>query len=252
MKKLIFVTLLLVFIMIPFTLGGTVLAEDEGKLYYYVFYDNEIPVFADTDGGTPIFYIPGTYAYQFDTEVEGKDFVKITYNGKEGYIGKSHHNSTHEIKLDWEGNYFYIIEFDITATGMISIYNNTFSEDSSDACFPEKLTVNKVYSYYKIDTTYYFYINYTNGPNNPRDGYIKVSDTSLSGFTSASVPQNPHYVEETKPETPDEDNPSGDNPDGLQEPTNNLERYILIAVIAVLCVVIVVLVFLPNKNRKSN
>lgn len=250
MKKLILVTLLLVFIMIPFTLGGTVLAEEEGKLYYYA--SSEIPVYATSDGGTPIFYIPATYAYQFDTEVADKDFIKITYNGIVGYIGKSYHNSTHEIKLDWQGEYFYTIEFDITATGMISIYNNTFSEESSDACFPEKLTVNKVYSYYKTDNTYYFYINYTNGPNTPRDGYIKVSDTSLSGFTTASVAQNPYYVEETTPETPSGDNPSGDNPDGIVEPTNNLERYILIAVIAVLCVVIVVLVFLPNKNRKSS
>lgn len=250
MKKLILVTLLLVFIMIPFTIGGTVLAEEEGKLYYYT--KDEIPVYKTEQGGTPIFYIPATYAYQFDTEVTGTDFIKITYNGVVGYIGKSYHNSNNVIKLDWQDEYFYQINFNITATGMISIYNNTFSEDSSDACFPEKLTVNKVYSYYKIDTTYYFYINYTNGPNNPRDGYIKVSDTSLSGFTSASVPQNPHYVEETKPETPSGDNPSGDNPDGIVEPTNNLERYILIAVIAVLCVVIVVLVFLPNKNRKSN
>lgn len=250
MKKLILVTLLLVFIMIPFTLGGTVLAEDEGKLYYYA--SSEIPVYATSDGGTPIFYIPATYAYQFDTEVADKDFIKITYNGIVGYIGKSYHNSTHEIKLDWQGNYFYTIDFDITATGMISIYNNTFSEESSDACFPEKLTVNKVYSYYKTDNTYYFYINYTNGPNTPRDGYIKVSDTSLSGFTSASVPQNPYYSEETAPEENQSGDISGANPDGIVEPTNNLERYILIAVIAVLCVVIVVLVFLPNKNRKSN
>ena len=251
MKKLILVTLLLVFIMIPFTLGGTVLAEEEGKLYYYA--SSEIPVYKTEQGGTPIFYIPATYAYQFDTEVTGTDFIKITYNGIVGYIGKSYHNSTHEIKLDWEGNYFYTIDFDITATGMINIYaDNALIEKDSDSCSPEKLTVNKVYSYYKADNTYYFYINYTNGPNTPRDGYIKVSDTSLSGFTTASVTQNPYYVEETTPETPSGDNPSGENPDGLQEPTNNLERYLLIAVIAVLCVVIVVLVFLPNKNRKSN
>ena len=250
MKKLILVTLLLVFIMIPFTIGGTVLAEEEGKLYYYT--KDEIPAFANPDDTNAIFYIPATYAYQFNSEVTGKDVISISYNGIDCYIKKERHNSNHVIKLDWQDEYFYQINFNITATGMISIYNNTFSEDSSDACFPEKLTVNKVYSYYKIDTTYYFYINYTNGPNNPRDGYIKVSDTSLSGFTSASVPQNPHYVEETKPETPEEGNPSGDNPDGIVEPTNNLERYILIAVIAVLCVVIVVLVFLPNKNRKSN
>lgn len=250
MKKLILVTLLLVFIMIPFTIGGTVLAEDEGKLYYYT--TDEIPAFANPDDTNAIFYIPATYAYQFNSEVTGKDVISISYNGIDCYIKKERHNSTHEIKLDWQGNYFYTIDFDITATGMISIYNNTFSEESSDACFPEKLTVNKVYSYYKTDNTYYFYINYTNGPNTPRDGYIKVSDTSLSGFTSASVPQNPYYAEETAPEENQSGDISGANPDGIVEPTNNLERYILIAVIAVLCVVIVVLVFLPNKNRKSN
>ena len=251
MKKLILVTLLLVFIMIPFTIGGTVLAEEEGKLYYYVFDNDEIPVFADTDGGTPIFYIPETYAYQFDTEVEGKDFIKITYNGVVGYIGKSYHNSTHEIKLDWQGEYFYTIEFDITATGNIDIYsdNTMTSAIPYDASYTK---INKVYGYYKANDVYYFYINYSYATLPAMDGYIKVSDTSLSGFTSASVPQNPHYVEEIKSETPEEDNPSGDNPDGIVEPTNNLERYILIAVIAVLCVVIVVLVFLPNKNRKSN
>lgn len=250
MKKLILVTLLLVFIMIPFTIGGTVLAEEEGKLYYYT--SSEIPVYKTEQGGTPIFYIPETYAYQFDTEVTGTDFIKITYNGVVGYIGKSYHNSNNVIKLDWQGNYFYTINFDITSSdSTINIYvDNTITE--SNPCSPASVTINKVYSYYKIDNTYYFYINYKYGSFPEDDGYIKVSDTSLSGFTSASVPQNPHYVEETKPETPEEGNPSGDNPDGIVEPTNNLERYILIAVIAVLCVVIVVLVFLPNKNRKSN
>ena len=249
MKKLIIVALLLVLVAIPFTVSGTVLAEDEGKLYYYA--SSEIPVYATSDGGTPIFYIPATYAYQFDTEVADKDFIKITYNGIVGYIGKSYHNSTHEIKLDWQGEYFYTIEFDITATGNIDIYSdNTMTSAIPYAASSTK--INKVYSYYKANDVYYFYINYTYATLPAMDGYIKVSDTSLSGFTSASVPQNPHYVEETKPETPDEDNPSGDNPDGIVEPTNNLERYILIAVIAVLCVVIVVLVFLPNKNRKSN
>lgn len=249
MKKLILVTLLLVFIMIPFTIGGTVLAEEEGKLYYYT--TDEIPVYKTEQGGTPIFYIPATYAYQFDTEVTGTDFIKITYNGVVGYIGKSYHNSNHVIKLDWQDEYFYQINFNITATGNIDIYsdNTMTSAIPYDASYTK---INKVHSYYKANDVYYFYINYTYATLPAMDGYIKVSDTSLSGFTSASVPQNPHYVEETKPETPEEDNPSGDNPDGIVEPTNNLERYILIAVIAVLCVVIVVLVFLPNKNRKSN
>lgn len=249
MKKLILVTLLLVFIMIPFTIGGTVLAEEEGKLYYYT--TDEIPVYKTEQGGTPIFYIPATYAYQFDTEVTGTDFIKITYNGVVGYIGKSYHNSNHVIKLDWQDEYFYQINFNITATGNIDIYsdNTMTSAIPYDASYTK---INKVHSYYKANDVYYFYINYTYATLPAMDGYIKVSDTSLSGFTSASVPQNPHYVEETKPETPSGDNPSGDNPDGIVEPTNNLERYILIAVIAVLCVVIVVLVFLPNKNRKSN
>lgn len=249
MKKLILVTLLLVFIMIPFTIGGTVLAEEEGKLYYYA--SSEIPVYATSDGGTPIFYIPATYAYQFDTEVADKDFIKITYNGIVGYIGKSYHNSTHEIKLDWQGEYFYTIEFDITATGNIDIYSdNTMTSAIPYAASSTK--INKVYSYYKANDVYYFYINYTYATLPAMDGYIKVSDTSLSGFTSASVPQNPYYSEETAPEENQSGDISGANPDGIVEPTNNLERYILIAVIAVLCVVIVVLVFLPNKNRKSN
>lgn len=249
MKKLILVTLLLVFIMIPFTLGGTVLAEEEGKLYYYT--SSEIPVYKTEQGGTEIFYIPATYAYQFDTEVTGTDFIKITYNGVVGYIGKSYHNSTHEIKLDWQGEYFYTIEFDITATGNIDIYSdNTMTSAIPYAASSTK--INKVYSYYKANDVYYFYINYTYATLPAMDGYIKVSDTSLSGFTSASVPQNPYYSEETAPEENQSGDISGANPDGIVEPTNNLERYILIAVIAVLCVVIVVLVFLPNKNRKSN
>lgn len=249
MKKLILVTLLLVFIMIPFTIGGTVLAEEEGKLYYYT--TDEIPVYKTEQGGTEIFYIPETYAYQFDTEVTGTDFIKITYNGVVGYIGKSYHNSTREIKLDWQGEYFYTIEFDITATGNIDIYSdNTMTSAIPYAASSTK--INKVYSYYKANDVYYFYINYTYATLPAMDGYIKVSDTSLSGFTSASVPQNPYYSEETAPEENQSGDISGANPDGIVEPTNNLERYILIAVIAVLCVVIVVLVFLPNKNRKSN
>ncbi len=249
MKKLILVTLLLVLIMIPFTIGGTVLAEDEGKLYYYT--TDEIPVYKTEQGGTEIFYIPETYAYQFDTEVTGTDFIKITYNGVVGYIGKSYHNSTHEIKLDWQGEYFYTIEFDITATGNIDIYSdNTMTSAIPYAASSTK--INKVYGYYKANDVYYFYINYTYATLPAMDGYIKVSDTSLSGFTSASVPQNPYYSEETAPEENQSGDISGANPDGIVEPTNNLERYILIAVIAVLCVVIVVLVFLPNKNRKSN
>ena len=156
MKKLILVTLLLVFIMIPFTLGGTVLAEEEGKLYYYT--TDEIPVYKTEQGGTEIFYIPKTYAYQFDTEVTGTDFIKITYNGVVGYIGKSYHNSTHEIKLDWQGEYFYTIEFDITATGNIDIYSdNTMTSAIPYAASSTK--INKVYSYYKANDIYYFYIN---------------------------------------------------------------------------------------------
>lgn len=251
MKKLILVTLLLVFIMIPFTLGGTVLAEDEGKLYYYTTTEDEIPAFANPDDTNAIFYIPATYAYQFNSEVTGKDVISISYNGIDCYIKKERHNSTHEIKLDWEGNYFYTIEFDITATGNIDIYSdNTMTSAIPYAASSTK--INKVYSYYKANDVYYFYINYTYATLPAMDGYIKVSDTSLSGFTSASVPQNPYYSEETAPEENQSGDISGANPDGIVEPTNNLERYILIAVIAVLCVVIVVLVFLPNKNRKSN
>lgn len=249
MKKLLLVTLLLVFVAMPFTVCGTALAEDEGKIYYYT--SNEIPVYATSDGGTPIFYIPATYAYQFNTEVTGKDYINITYNGREGYIGKTYHNSTHAIKLDWQNSYYYSIDFNITATGNIDVYSdNTMTSAIPYAASSTK--INKVYSYLKANDAYYFYVNYTYATLPAMDGYIKVSDTSLSGFTSASVPQNPYYVEETTPETPSGDNPAGENPDGLQEPTNNLERYLLIAVIAVLCVVIVVLVFLPNKNRKSN
>lgn len=254
MKKAILLTLLLVLLLMPFTVSGTALAEDEGKLYYYA--SSEIPVFADTDGGTPIFYIPATYAYQLDTEVEGKDFVKITYNGKEGYIGKELHKSTNEIKLDWQGNYFYNISFDITATNQIDIYsydNETHSLSSEPAAYiPSTITVTKVYSYNRIDGVYYFYVHYKFQTLLETDGYIKASDTSLSEFTNLSVPQNPYYAEETAPEENQSGDISGANPDGLQEPTNNLERYLLIAVIAVLCLVIVVLIFLPNKNRKAN
>lgn len=251
MKKAILLTLLLVLLLMPFTVSGTALAEDEGKLYYYA--SSEIPVFADTDGGSPIFYIPATYAYQLDTEVEGKDFVKITYNGKEGYIGKELHKSTNEIKLDWQGNYFFTPDFTLSSdnTGMVNIYtDNTFSE--FNPCSPASVTINKVYSYLRVNNTYYFYVNYKYGSFPEDDGYIKASDTSLSDFTNLSVPQNPYYAEETAPEENQSGDISGANPDGLQEPTNNLERYLLIAVIAVLCLVIVVLIFLPNKNRKAN
>lgn len=247
MKKAILLTLLLVLLLMPFTVSGTALAEDEGKLYYYA--SSEIPVFADTDGGTPIFYIPATYAYQLDTEVEGKDFVKITYNGKEGYIGKELHKSTNEIKLDWQGNYFYNIEFDITSASNIFISNDTFDKTFEYA--PSAVIIHKVYSYLRKDGIYYFFVNYEFAET-IRDGYIKASDTSLSDFTNLSVPQNPYYAEETAPEENQSGDISGANPDGLQEPTNNLERYLLIAVIAVLCLVIVVLIFLPNKNRKAN
>lgn len=255
MKKLILVTLLIVMLAVPFCVSGTCLAEDNGKLYYYA--SEEIPVYKDTQGNSlPVFMIPATYAYQFDSEVTGTDYIKISYNGKEGYINKTAHKSTNQIKLDWQNNYFYNISFNVTATDEINIYsyeeNGTSLSPEPAKYIPSTITVTKVYSYDRIDGEYYFYVHYKFQTLLELDGYIKAGDTSLSSFSIESIPQNPNYIEETTPETPSGDNGGGTTNEGIQEPTNNLERYLLIAVIAVLCVVIVVLIFLPNKNRKVN
>lgn len=253
MKKLILVTLLIVMLAVPFCVSGTCLAEDEGKLYYYA--SEEIPVYKDKQGNSlPVFMIPATYAYQFDSEATDSDYIKISYNGKEGYIKKTAHKSTNQIKLDWQDNYFYVItSFEITATPTANIYNdNTVSDSNMTPCVGSSTKINRIYGYLRIDGVYYFYINYTYANFPASDGYIKAGDTSLSSFSIETIPQNPNYIEETTPETPSGDNGGGTTNEGIQEPTNNLERYLLIAVIAVLCVVIVVLIFLPNKNRKVN
>lgn len=248
MKKLILVTLLIVMLAVPFCVSGTCLAEDDGKLYYYA--SEEIPVYKDTQGNSlPVFMIPATYAYQFDSEVTGTDYIKISYNGKEGYIKKTAHKSTNQIKLDWQDNYFYNINFTIVSDKNIFITSENMDKEFEYP--PSGITVHKVYSYNRIDSVYYFFVSYEFAET-IKDGYIKAGDTSLSSFSIETIPQNPNYIQETTPETPSGDNGGGTTNEGIQEPTNNLERYLLIAVIAVLCVVIVVLIFLPNKNRKVN
>ena len=117
-----------------------------------------------------------------------------------------------------------------------------------------------MYGYYhkENDSAYYFLADFTvdNFGETKGRGYIKASDTSLADFSHQNIQPGAGYIAETeiKDDIPDHNNPdvSGDNDKNeTKSPTNNLERYILIAVIAVLCVVIIILIFAPNKSKRS-
>lgn len=249
MKKLIILTLVIALLCVPFVSSGMCLAEQDGYIYYYTA--EEIPVFKTADGGEPIFYIPSTYAYKFVSEVQGKDYIKIEYNGiKECYIYKEDYISANKVKTDWQGNYYYVPSFTLASVESVNIYADQ-SLTKPTPYFTSSFVLNKIHGYTHKDGVYYFYINYTYGASSATDAYIKASDTTLPDFNKDSIAQNPYYLEETTPETPSGDNGNVNN-DGLQTPTNNLERYLLIAVIAILCVIIVVLIFIPNKRRKSD
>lgn len=250
MKKLILVTLLLAMLIVPCISCGTALAEEDGNIYYYTA--SEIPVFSDTQGGTPLYYIPSTYAYKFLSEVQDSDYIKIEYNGKEGYIKKDRHKKENQVKLDWKDTYYYNFTFSITPE-IVTLYKSS-DINASGQYVKSSVAINKVYGYtYTLKDNvkeFYFLIEFTS--NEVKDTrYVKASDTTLSGFTLDEIPQNEYYLQEITPETPSDDTDTG-NTDGIQEPTNNLERYLLITVIAVLCVIIVVLIFIPNKHRKNN
>lgn len=250
MKKLIIATLLLVLLAIPFVSSGMCLAEEDGNIYYYTA--SEIPVFSSTEGGTPLYYIPSTYAYKFVSEVQGTDYIKVEYNGKEGYISKSFHKSQNKVSIDWQGNYYYSFTFSINPE-IVTLYK-TDDITNSGQYVKNSVTINKVFGYtYTLKDNvkeYYFLIEFTS--NEVTDTrYVKASDTTQSAFSIDNIPQNEYYLKETTPELPSGESGTGNN-DGLKEPTNNLERYLLISVIAVLCVVIVVLIFIPNKRHKNN
>lgn len=253
MKKLIIATLLLTLLAVPFLSSGTCLAEEDGNIYYYT--SSEIPVFSSPEGeGTPLFYIPATYAYKYVSEAQDSNYIKIEYNGYKGdcYIRKDYHKNENKVSIDWKENYYYTFTFSITPE-IVTLYKAN-DITSSGQYVKSSITINKVFGYtYTLKDNvkeYYFLIEFTS--NEVTDTrYVKASDTSQSAFSIDNIPQNEYYLEEIASKAPDIDSGVG-NTDGLQEPTNNLERYLLIAVIAVLCVVIVVLIFIPNKRSKNN
>lgn len=254
MKKVIILALLLTVLAVVF-IGGGVCSADESDVYYYTSQNIEMRVTPSPESKVAI-YVPATYAFKYVETLE--NYVKINYNGYEGYISASAFTSyCKPVTEKWGGEpYEYAIANDIISKeGTLTMYNMDIDMSAFDPYLTSAVTVNKVYGYYVKNNEYYFLVNYT-AYNDTKDRYIKASDTKdLVNFTSAAISPSAGYLKQTAPDeiTSGDSNPGGKPGSNMttKSPTNNLERYILIAVIAVLCVVIIILIFAPNRSRRN-
>lgn len=265
MKKVIIITLLMTILATLF-IGSGVCFADEVATYYYVkeINNREIPMYKNStiEGNGVLMYIPSGYAYEYVGAVDNSSYVKIKYNGREGFISSSdfEKNCAKVTSSAWEGKYAYTFTPTLTSESTIDIFKEDNVNEKFGSTSKSILTLDKVYGYYhkENDNTYYFLVDFTvnNFGEQKGTGYIKASDTSLADFTIQSILPSSGYTAEI---TPPETTPSGDstptiNPssgDSTTLPaTNNFERYVLIAVIAVLCVVIIILIFAPNKSKR--
>lgn len=256
MKKLILVTLLLTLILIPCLCCGVAFADttQSGSYYYYYNEQNkgyDIPVYADFSSTTPLFYIPYSYAFVDRGASDNADYRAVTYNGYDGYIKSVDFVDCIATKTTWNSGYAYtnyVISLDKIES--INIFTIGNLEDSFSTT-TNIIKIDKVYGYTNYNGNYYFLVDYTL-IDQPRKGYVQASQVSPD-FNPDNIALNASFIEETYVETPSGDISSGDNtPSNVTPATNNLERYLLIAVIVVLCLIIVVLIFLPNKRNKNS
>lgn len=265
MKKVIVITLLMTVIAAMF-IGSVCYADESSGVYYYVKEVNskEIPMYRNStiEGNGVLVYIPTGYAFEYLGAADNSSYAKIRYNGIEGYLNVSDFdkNCAKVTSPAWEGKYAYTIAQPSLSSENIDIFKQEDVNQKYGSASKSTLTIDKVYGYYhkENDSAYYFLADFTvnNFGETKGRGYIKASDTSLADFSHQNIQPSAGYIAETeiKDDIPDNNNPdvSGDNDKNeTKSPTNNLERYILIAVIAVLCVVIIILIFAPNKSKRS-
>ena len=264
MKKVIIITILMTVIAALFIGGSVCYAEESQTNYYYVVKGNELSIrVAANEESKVALHIPSTYAFEYVEKVEG--FVKIRYNGYEGYVSEVYFNQYCKPVTDKWGDSPYFHTVSLNKNNVSGDNLTLYDKDNKEPTAPlpkSMITIEKVYGYYHNESGYYFLIDATIdvlGAPVSRSGYIKASDTTLADFSKDSISDSAGYIAET---TPDEQTPSGDdtptiNPGvsgdtSTQPASNNFERYVLIAVIAVLCIVIIILIFAPNKSKRKS
>lgn len=272
MKKIIIIAMLLTVLSATLLAGGVVYADETETTYPIYYFEkpqtqtlSSLPLRATADNeGKVLIYIPHSYAFEKLEEPSGQ-FVKVRYNGLEGFVETLNFNTyCKSVNDKWGGNpYAYTFNYEITAS-KIALYNVDAELTLNEDLNPQKANTvcNKTYGYYTKNGETYFYVNLSISipgvaQSITSDYYIKASDTSLAQFNASNIPVSAGYTAQTAVE----ENPSGeinsgdkvpsvdDNKSPTQSPKNSLDRYILIAVIAVLCVVIVILIFVPNRKK---
>ena len=265
MKKVIIITLLMTVLASLFIGSGVCFADESQANYYYVAKDSELSVrMTPSEEGKIIMQIPSTYAFEYVEKADG--FVKIKYNGCEGYVSEVYFTQyCKAVTSKWGDNpYSYKISLSKSDVNGDNIAFYTQEAMEMNSLPKDWVTINEVYGYYHNNNGYYFLVNITvtvlGNANPPQTGYIKASDTkNLADFTKDAIPENAGYTAETAVTEPSGGNgddttptitPNGGDP-STAPATNNFERYVLIAVIAVLCVVIIILIFAPNKSKRK-
>ena len=265
MKKVIIITLLMSVLATLFIGSGVCFADESQANYYYVAKDSELNVrMSPSEEGKIIMQIPSTYAFEYVDKADG--FVKIKYNGCEGYVSEVYFTQyCKAVTSKWGDNsYYYSISLTMTniKTDQLTLYNKD-NMSPYDPPFPTRsVSIDKVYGYYHNESGYYFLVDTTTsvyGTTIKNTGYIKASDTTLADFTKDAIPENAGYAAEIAVTEPsggngDDTTPTitpNDGDPSTTPATNNFERYVLIAVIAVLCIVIIILIFAPNKSKRK-
>ena len=268
MKKVIITTLLMTVIATLFVGGGVCFAEESQTNYYYVAKGSELTVLDNNSiEARVVMQVPSTYAFECVEKVDG--FVKIKYNGYEGYVSNAEFNQYCKATTSKWGESPYFNTISLTMSNIngdnLTLYNKNNNTMESTSALPKSMyTIDKVYGYYHNGSDYYFLVDATLDlidTKVPRKGYyIKASETTLADFSKDAITDSAGYLAEiatTPDDTPNGDgsttiDPSDKDGNTTLPATNNFERYVLIAVIAVLCVVIVILIFIPNKSRRKS
>lgn len=260
MKKVIIITLLMIILSTLFIGSGVCFADESQANYYYVEKGSELGIrISASDEAMIALYIPSTYAFEYVEKVDG--FVKIRYNGYEGYVSDANFNQyCKPVTSKWgDSPYFHTITANVNVDQLPLYDKNTRSASSP---IPKSMvSIGKIYGYYHNENGYFFLVEATVTvlTASTEICYIKASDTTLADFNKDTIPENAGYTAEITPDPTPSGNGDGStptiNPDtsdpSTTPATNNFERYVLIAVIAVLCVVIIILIFAPNKSKRK-
>ena len=262
MKKVIIIAMLLSLLCVCGLSAGVCFADEATSSQAYYFEKSATSshlVLRDTasDEGKILLYIPHSYAFE-KLEDANNGFVKVKYNGKEGYIAASDFAGCKAVSDKWESNplAYDLSGVSVTATPTVTPYTPDMNPYDY-AIKKEDLTITTVYGYRIKDGEYYFLVDATAqifGTIYINGYYIKASDTSRADFNESTIPESAGYRAQKAAESVsngDNAGPTGDPTGaGVKDSTNAFERYILIAVIAVLCVVIIILIFAPTRKRR--